>query len=118
MSEIIIWMATSDLDRYFVYLFMSPKDDYDEARKRAFAAFSGKDHRPKKDEWKEFHTDPAGLNVAQLGEDWLGSNGDGHIEIEVYPVSEGKRCNLVAEDGKHCRLPIGHGSFSCRSRRD
>lgn len=116
-----IWHARSELDGYFVVLFLSPPGDVAVARAKAWELYTNGSHRPNvlpetgEPEWKEYHTDPRGLEVNELGPDWDGSDGEGHVEVESMNSSPAMVCEEVHANGTRCRLPIGHGVFPHRT---
>src|SRR6185369_2061282 len=83
-----VWITRSDMDGYFVAVFVSPAGDIDAARVKAWEVYVG-GHRsaPERpgDEmpgWAGYHTDPRGLSVFELGDSYVGSDGEGHIEVD------------------------------------
>jgi hypothetical protein len=110
-----IWVASSSLDGYFVALFISPSGDADAARQRAWEIYTGDGNRPNDEEWRDYHTDPRGLSVFEVGDEYVGADGEGHLEVdgalepgEDRPGAPG-RCEDPAPGGGRCSLPIGHG---------
>lgn len=118
-----VWITRSDMDGYFVAVFISPAGDHDAARAKAWEIYTGpQGARPDLEqetgepEWKAYHTDPRGLVVFELGDGYCGSDGDGHLEVDdafepgnPEPAAPA-RCEVTDPQHGQCRLPIGHGA--------
>jgi hypothetical protein len=97
-------MASSPIDGYFVAVFISPMGDEAAARAKAWSIFTGPDHRPQPEPaydaskdaigdnegdeanprpaWMNYHQDPSGLVLRELGDEYVGSDGEGHFEVD------------------------------------
>ncbi len=117
-----IWTTRSDLDGYFVAVFISPSGDVEAARKRAWEIYTGRGNRPDLElpsdtepGWKGYHSDPRGLVVFEVGDGYVGSNGEGRLEVDDAGPAPGfpgapMRCEETHPSLGRCVLPIGHGS--------
>lgn len=115
----VIWITRSELDGYFVAVFASPPGDVEAARAKAWRIYTGEENRPEADAedgkpgWMAYHTDPRGLAVFELGDAYVGADGEGHFEVDGFPADDHPgapvRCEEAHPTHGRCALPIGHG---------
>jgi len=107
-----VWIASSALNEYFVTVFVSPAGDGDLARQRAWETYKsvlgGIDSSTGRPLWESYHTDPRGLAVKELGTVYIGSNGEGRLEVDDMGAST--QCSEPGPDGQTCYFPIGHSA--------
>lgn len=83
-----IWLARSPEDGYFAAVLIAPGGDEAAARARAWELFTdGRRDRidpgTGRPQWELYHTDPSGLDLRELGAEWVGADGEGNLEVEV-----------------------------------